>query len=135
MDILNNTPDFEKIISDTDANMFLKNYQDLYQEALLLKPGIILEIGPARGTGTIVLGLAAKQNPIIEKIITFDAFQNSRALKSFDNVEENISDLRNNLKKFDCEKKYYHYGCRPGRHGIDPKIPHFHAGHRCRRSS
>ncbi len=105
MDIWGNEPDFANIMSDTAAGMGLQNYRDLFREALSLKPGIVVEIGPARGAGTVILGLAGKQNPNIEKIITIDAFQNSRSLKTFDNAEENISDLRRNLEKYHCEEK------------------------------
>lgn len=82
--------------------MPLDCYEDLYREALSLEKGSIVEIGPARGAGTVVLGLAAKRNSGIELVISIDAFRDSRALKSFDDVEENIAELKRNLAYFGC---------------------------------
>ena len=98
-------PDFVKIARVAKGKMLRENYSDLYQEAMKLGKGTVVEIGPAGGAGTIVLGLAAKQNPDIERIITIDAFQNSRSIKSLYNIEENIEDLRKNLASFDCGEK------------------------------
>ena len=98
-------PDFKKIIREAKGLMSEEDYRELYHEAIKIGKGTIVEIGPARGAGTIVLGLAARQNSDIEHIITIDSFQNSRSIKSFDNIEENIEDLRNNLAAFDCGEK------------------------------
>lgn len=98
-------PDFKKIVREAKGLMSEEDYRELYHEAIKIGKGTIVEIGPARGAGTIVLGLAARQNSDIEHIITIDSFQNSRSIKSFDNIEENIEDLRNNLAAFDCGEK------------------------------
>ena len=94
------TPQFGRINRAAKGAMSPANYRDLYQEASALGKGTIVEIGPAQGAGTIVLGLAAKKNPNIERIISIDAFEKSQHLISLDNVEDNIRELRKNLSSF-----------------------------------
>ena len=98
-------PDYRKIKETTRGLMEKGNYRDLYEAALALEKGAVVEIGPARGGTTVTLGLASLQNPNIERIISIDAFQNSRCLRYFDDVEKNIEELKNNLAAFGCGEK------------------------------
>ena len=52
-----------------------------------------------------MLELAARRNPNVERIISIDAFCQSNTLKTFDDVEANIQDLRDNLACFGCGEK------------------------------
>ena len=99
------TPQFGRINRAAKGAMSPANYRDLYREASALGKGTIVEIGPAQGAGTIVLGLAAKKNPNIERIISIDAFEKSQHLISLDNVEDNIRELRKNLSSFHCGER------------------------------
>ena len=95
-------PDYPSIMRTAHAMMQRRNYQALFEAAMELEGGAIVEIGPSRGASTIFLALAAKHNPAIERVISIDAFKGSASLKSFDDVETNVEELRSNLACFDC---------------------------------
>ena len=65
--------------------------------------GTILEIGTARNAGTIALAMGARKNPRVKRIITVDTFQHSPALKYWNDVEQNINEVRKNLARYQCE--------------------------------
>lgn len=78
-------------------------YNLIYQEALNVKNGIAIDIGPAQGASTISIALAAKMSKRIKRIYSIDNFCNSAALSSYSDINENINVLVNNLKKYDVE--------------------------------
>ncbi len=61
---------------------------------------MVVDIGPAQGGSTISLGLAAKDSRRKGKIYSIDVFQKSAALKSYDNVEENVVNLYENVEHY-----------------------------------
>lgn len=75
-------------------------YREIYQTALESPEGMIVDIGPAQGGSTISLGLAAKDSGRKGKIYSIDVFQKSAALKSYDNVEENVVNLYENVEHY-----------------------------------
>ena len=95
-------PDFRKIKETAYGLMSTENYRNLYRNALSVTEGEIVEIGPARGASTIALALASKRNPNIKQIISIDTFRESWSLKTWDNIEENIQDLKDHLSAFEC---------------------------------
>ena len=100
--ILDDEPDFERIKKTAYGLMSPENYRDLYRYARSVSEGEILEIGPARGASTIALALAAKRNKDIKQIVCVDTFRESWSLKTWDNMEENIRDLKEHLSAFEC---------------------------------
>lgn len=97
---------YKAIIETASGQMLFEEYRDLYEAALSAQKGSVLELGSARGGATVVLGLAAKHNQNIERIVTVDTFRNSRSLRSMENIGENIRELRNNLDRFDCGRRF-----------------------------
>lgn len=95
---------FYEIKKLTNGYMDEKVYEKIYQYALLVPSGSIVDIGPAQGASTICFGLAAKKNKGIEHIYSIDKFYLSAALSDFNSIEKNVNKLKQNLEVYKCEK-------------------------------
>lgn len=79
-------------------------YREIWSSARRAPAGFFVDIGPGQGGSTISLGLAAKKRSDGSRVLTFDRFAGSAAMLHGDHVEQNVHQLRRNLRRFRVEE-------------------------------
>ena len=95
---------FKEIKNRTNGYLDANVYKKIYDRALQVPEGVAFDIGPAQGASSISLSLAARDGKRLHKVYSMDVFKNSAALKSYENVEENIKVHYDNLKFYGVEQ-------------------------------
>lgn len=94
---------FKEVKDRTNGYLAPEVYEEIYRTALTSPNGIAVDIGPAQGGSSISIGLGAKEAKNIKQIYSIDVFAKSAALKSYDNVEENVKTHFENVKSYGLE--------------------------------
>lgn len=92
-------PDFEEIRLQANGMLAPEVYANIYESALLIGDGDIVEVGTAHGAATICLALAMKQLKTDNKVLTFEKVVGG-SREQYGDIDTNVSIIERNFEHF-----------------------------------
>lgn len=96
-------PDFDEIAKTCNGMLSRHTYRALYDLALSIRKGsIAVEVGAAHAAGTVCIALGIQQNPVLEKLISFEKIEGGSREK-FGSIEKNKEIISGNISRYGCQ--------------------------------
>ncbi|MEX0647708.1 MAG: class I SAM-dependent methyltransferase [Balneolaceae bacterium] len=98
-------PDFDEIKKNCNGMLSGHIYRALYETAISVRSGTLaVEVGAGHAPGTISMALGIKQNPVLEKIISFEKIEGG-SRENFGSIEKNKEIIKENIEKYGCTEE------------------------------